>query len=513
MIARNCTAVLGVVVVLLSANVTALTEGPIALGSRLEPLIDDYLIAEFKNAELKLHPAIPREVSIVHDKPWEGNVCCYHTVFQDGDVFRMYYRGAHYDEQLRKSTHPELYCYATSDDGIGWDRPKLGLFEYGGSKDNNIVLTDMNYGSSVVYDPDDPDPERRYKSAYFKRGMAVAFSPDGIHWKVHPKKVFDRYSGGARGQPPLAGERPRYLPLSISDVIDVSCDPVRKVWMCYAKTWVDGPDGQTFWRRALVRTDSEDFINWTPARLVVPPDELDEVASLKRGAAKSGETAGGGTQGIHVHGGPAFYYNGIYFSLLQMIDSRHTGLMPAELAISRDGYEFERPFREDFFIPTDGGTSFDSGTIWTNATPIFLDDEVRFYYGAYRGNWKKGLITKPTGIGLGTIPRDRFAGIRPIEKVGQITLKPLEISQGTVLEVNANAGGGLVGVEVLDEHGHRLKGFSKADAEPLRTDALRHWPKWKETKLSDLPAGRYSLRVHLTGDATVYAMNLVRLAK
>jgi len=67
-----------------------------------------------------------------------------------------------------------------------------------------------------------------------------------------------------------------------------------------------------------------------------------------------------------------------------------------------------------------------SATVCRRAANLLsIDDEIRFYYGAYRGNWKKGLITKPTGVGLATIPRDRFAGIRAIEDVGQSTLKPL----------------------------------------------------------------------------------------
>ena len=80
------------------------------------------------------------------------------------------------------------------------------------------------------------------------------------------------------------------------------------------------------------------------------------------------------------------------------------------------------------------------------------------------------------------------------------------IAAGTSIEVNASAGKGSVRVEVLNEHGYRLKGFTKADAVPLEADALRHVPTWKSAKLGDLPSGLYSLRVHLTGDATVYAL-------
>ena len=94
-------------------------------------------------------------------------------------------------------------------------------------------------------------------------------------------------------------------------------------------------------------------------------------------------------------------------------------------------------------------------------------------------------------------------------------LSPLVLSDdyahtqpGSSIEVNAAASEGSVRIEVLDEHGYRLKGFTKADAAPLESDALQHVATWKEKKTGDLSGGVCSLRVHLTGDATVYALNI-----
>ena len=41
------------------------------------------------------------------------------------------------------------------------------------------------------------------------------------------------------------------------------------------KTWLDGPDGTTFWHQVVVRTDSEDFVQWSKPRLVSAPAEVD----------------------------------------------------------------------------------------------------------------------------------------------------------------------------------------------------------------------------------------------
>ena len=466
-------------------------------------LVDDEHVLYRPGTKRVLHPVSrsPANPMLLDSQPWEETIgyCSVHRDAVSGK-YQLWYQA-----YRRQGTH---LCYATSDDGLRWTRPRLGIVELDGSKENNIVLADPDYGASVVYDAEATDPQRRYKFAYFKRGMAIAFSPDGVHWNVHARKAFDKYAGGKPGQPPFVGEGPaHYLPLTISDVIDVSRDPVRNCWMAYTKTWLDGPQGEMFWRRAVVRSDSPDFLNWSRPELVSWPDELDEFSTLARGRLRDGETAGGGSRGIHIHGGPTFYYGGVYFSLLQVIDSAHTGLMPTELAISRDGYHLSRPFRDTWFIPVDGGDAFDSGAIWTNATPVFTADEIRFYYGAYSGNWKQGLIQKPTGVGLATIPRDRFAGLTPIGERGQVTLTPASWKALESLSINADCNAGSVRAEVLDGHGFRIRGFTRDDVEPIRGDSLRHVAGWKQSRLADLPPGAYALRLHLEGDAVLYAVN------
>src|SRR4051812_12943042 len=69
----------------------------IRIGSGLELFIDDYLIERFAGgAHLTLHRPERREIVFETDAPWEGNACGYESMFKDGDVYRMYYRGAHY---------------------------------------------------------------------------------------------------------------------------------------------------------------------------------------------------------------------------------------------------------------------------------------------------------------------------------------------------------------------------------------------------------------------------------
>ena len=109
------------------------------LGSGREMMWDmDRIAALGGGAALKLHRPEQREVSMVYDAPWEGNVCCYHTVLCDDKNYKMYYRGSAY--RLPGYKNHQVVCYAESDDGVVWRKPKLGLCEYDGSKENNIIL-------------------------------------------------------------------------------------------------------------------------------------------------------------------------------------------------------------------------------------------------------------------------------------------------------------------------------------------------------------------------------------
>ena len=49
-------------------------EEPVDMGTRLEPLVDDYLIANLHNLKQTLHEPVRREVALVNDSPWEGNL-------------------------------------------------------------------------------------------------------------------------------------------------------------------------------------------------------------------------------------------------------------------------------------------------------------------------------------------------------------------------------------------------------------------------------------------------------
>lgn len=229
-----------VTLLLASGTVTAAFCGePIDIGNRLELFVDDHLIGETKGdvGQQLLLPE-PKDVVFVTDEPWEGNTSGYFTYFQDGDLYRMIYRGWQHDEQ-KKAAHKEVTCYAESNDGIHWTKPKLGLFEWDGSKENNIVWLGPGTHNFTAFRDDNPEasPESRYKAFGGGRGGLLPFeSPDCKNWKlIQDKPVI---TNGAFDSQNLA-----------------FWDPERKEYRAYWRYFGNRV-------RAIRTATSQDFVTW-----------------------------------------------------------------------------------------------------------------------------------------------------------------------------------------------------------------------------------------------------------
>ena len=88
----------------------------IDIGSRLELLVDDFLIDQRAGVSQQLHRPTAREVALEHQEPWEGNASVYDTVFQDDGLFRLYYAGNQVDEDTGQDT-PSGVCLLRGERG------------------------------------------------------------------------------------------------------------------------------------------------------------------------------------------------------------------------------------------------------------------------------------------------------------------------------------------------------------------------------------------------------------
>jgi len=403
---------------------------PVDIGSRLELFVDEHLVAGLQgDARLHLHKPEPREVVLVTDAPWEGNTSAYYTVFQDGDRYRMYYRGSHYDTVTRKAAHREVTCYAESTDGICWTKPELGLFEFEGSKANNIVWNGVGTHNFTPFKDANPDcaPEARYK-ALAGGGLRALQSPDGIHWSlmsakpVITKGAFDSQNLGF-------------------------WDSVRGCYFDYHRGFRDGV-------RDIMTCTSNDFLNWTePVWLEYP------------GAPKE-----------HL------YTNAIlpYARAPHILLGFPTRFLPKTqrvgptLMAGRDGRTFHR--WTEALIPItaledrDGNRS--NYMAWGLVELPHSDRELSVYatVACYAG--------PDSRIRRFTCRTDGFVSVMATGGAGQLLTKPL-VFAGDRLQVNfATTGAGTLRAELQDAEGNPLPGFTLADSQPAAGDEIAQVLSW-----------------------------------
>ena len=442
----------------------------IDIGSRLELFVDDFLIDEFKgDAHQHVHQPEPREVVLVTGEPWEGNTCAYYTIFRDGDVYRMYYRGSHGDVKTGKTQHPEVTCYAESRDGIHFTKPKLGIVEWDGSKENNIILEGLGTHCFVAFRDENPKcpPEARYKGIsrgrpVGKAGLYVFHSADGIHWSLTKNEpvITDGYFDSQN----LA-----------------FWDPVTGDYVDYHRTFVNKV-------RSIMTCRSSDFVNWTePVLLKYSEGTPNE--HLYTNAIRPYERA------PHIRiGFPTRY---------RPSDSQVEPIFMS----SRDGLNFHRWNKA--VIPPDAPQDRDGNrsNYMANALVSLTDNDRELaVYGSeayYEG--------PDSRLRRFTYRVDGFVSVQGGTEGGELITKRLKF-QGEQLVINfATKKGGSVNVELQDENGKPIPGFELSNCLPLAGDSIEQTVSWKSSDSVASLAGK-TIRIRFVlRNADVYSIRFRRL--
>ncbi len=497
------------------------------IGNRKQLLMDNYIVADIWNLERHLNKPkkYPGNPVIKFDREWEdynipgkrsGGPAA-STIFYDNEdkIFKQWY------SVFRVLNHqkPYLYtywtCYATSKDGVHWEKPKLGVVEFNGSKDNNIVYKGRFWASGrVVKDKREKDPRKRYKffhsdvygippqkdiraedegKTWTIREMidnwvdatCLAFSPDGIHWTPYEGNPVE-VVGLADGQG------------------DALWDARLKKFISSRRPFVKA--GASIRRIAI--SYSDDLIHWTYPETVIIPDELDtkELYDLT-----------------------IFPYENIYFGCLSMFDSDKKQNIVQQLVFSRDLKQWDRLPTRDVFIGLGERTDFDAGMV-SPARPIVVGDQIYIYYTGVNKAHNNWVVER--GIGLLTLKLDRFIGRRTIRgktakhltetaidrngevmnntdatEEGMLLTRPF-ICEGNSLQINCACPEGTLKVEVLNTVGKIYKGFEKDACVAFTGDALQHEIKWNNKKnLSRLKGKDIRLRFYLQ-NAELYSFQI-----
>ncbi|MCC6679483.1 MAG: hypothetical protein IT445_01145 [Phycisphaeraceae bacterium] len=466
---------------------------PIAVTSARQLFIDDWVISSTRSIKRTFHPMQkhPANPVIVADKPWEGA-----AVLGGGGTlrdektgqFRLWYKAHHpiygpppkYPTKMRRS----FACYAVSDDGIKWDKPKLGVVQYQGNKANNIVLAASDHSVAVqemfepprtagiiramnvlVYVPSEPDPQRRYVTLVRMRGFSIFTSPDGIHW-TDRGRIFDQ----------------------AYDATSISYDPVRRVYYGSAKIKAHG-------RRARGYIESPDGVHWSDTAYQLDIDERDHPAD-------------------QMYQLSTWHYETLHLGLLRLYHHEPEHRLDLQLVSARDPRHWDRRYRQPILACGDRASNeWD----WANQSivcppPVRVGNELWFYYSGrtrdhlqcdYLGRYMPPVGQPWGAIGIARLRLDGFVSADAGPSGGVLETKALTLTQPS-LRVNADASHGEVRVELADLHGKPIAGYTAKDAVPLTKDSVSQKVRFRARKLLPTPDTPIKIRFYLN-NASLYS--------
>lgn len=525
--------------VALAANVVtqACASTPVQLEpGRKQLFLDDSIVESLRGVKRTMHAPQKRGAVLRPDTLSDGSrVQTYSTSpmwVPDEGLYKMVYMA------FPMENHSEIgAALAISKDGIHWEKPDWGQnVTVRGSTKNNRIFVDrgLRWGDNalwnVVYDPDDPDPSRRYKGLLGAIGRAPVVSADCIHWKK------------------LA-----VPPIPSADTSTLTYDRNNKRFLAFLKSFNQ-------YGRAASISISPDFEHWSAPRPCFGADDQDQkdaveiIRSILRDPGLSSPqfvdpdpATGWKPPAGHIptwraecYSFAAFPYEGLYIGLPMMyyptgldLPARNNtdGFQIIQLAMSRDLVHWSRlGDRAAFIGPSriDHGLVgvFDRGEITAPGHPLEIGDELWFYYTGFKSRmdlYSKNADGTPrdpatlsdeekadledgwSAICLAVLRRDGFMSLDADERGGEMLTKPLRCS-GKSLLVNVDAGdNGHVQVEALNADGVAIPGFSMAQCQPITGDKVRQVVTWNgKSDLTQLADRTIRLRFQIK-NAEMYA--------
>ncbi|MHC4799214.1 MAG: glycoside hydrolase family protein, partial [Planctomycetota bacterium] len=441
-------------------------------------------VERIDNIRQVFHSAVkhPENPVIRKVKPWENDRGTWGTVIYDHQekIFKAWYGGS---SGKKKEFSPgklaecSVLCYATSNDGIHWERPNIGIYKVKGTKQNNVVISDnhhngMAHWESALKDPMATDPQRQYKALGWSSydwdgpmsGIYNMTSPDGLHWTHTPEPIFHYHP------------RPGTEDLGpVGDAQSLMIDTLKKRYVAYLRKLPN---------RAI--STSKDFVNWEPPWICIKARPSEQVNT------------------IYNHMG--FVYGDRYLGFLTYFDRNPKNpLVTVRLITSRDGENWHRPDTHRPLIDVGEVGDWDRfNNLLTGGPPIRVGDQLYIYYRGLanrhgihgHSQLKDNADRCGGGLGLATIRVDGFCSLDASYDGGTVTTTPYKIV-GNQLHVNAKSDFGYLWAEILDRHNQPIAGFTRHHCQPLRSDGINQTIHWKENaSLTKLNGRIIRLRFH-----------------
>ncbi len=465
---RRLRRALGLCLLLLATAARAAAPQLVAPDRTKQLVLDPRVIQSVTNAKLTLGTIEkdPHNPLFRADQPWENALNnLYPNVLWDADAqrFKLWYKCVLTDKSVIAqmadpvTIHDQgwFLLYATSRDGLAWEKPAVGQFGFGGSRTNNAVARDTpNVG--VFRDPHDPDATRRFKMVY-DVGLGkprTRTSPDGVTWsEPQEPRGFAGYNGDTHNNAFWDERSGKY------------------VW--FTKAFLG--------ERLVARFESTDFVNWKSSGVVL------------RSTVGEGRTH-------QTYCLPVFPYANGYLGFVMMYHVGTDRAVDCELAWSPDTVHWTRVAPGTPFIPRGAQGSYDSACIYAPAGPaIAQDGKLLIFYGGdffpHQG-WKRHCLPC-----LARVRVDGFAGYEPSTPGGEATVITQPLLVTGPLQVSADVRGSLT-VSVLDE-----PDFTGAVVGGDMTDGEIKWPSRDSATLrGKMVRLKFTLR-----DAKLYAFRGLEL--
>lgn len=469
------------------------------VASRKQLFIDDVLLAESTGLSFTVNrPVKDEKPCVAADRPWESKtIGGFGSVIQEGDTYRMWYEALAADSPgaaagkkipagaagMGEYRNIMRLCYATSTDGVHWDKPDLGLVTFQGKSQNNIVFPvepeEFEHGeTNPVYLDTNPDcpPDERYKLLWLKAvpktgdEIRVYTSPDGFRFK------------------PLA-DNPSYGRSDTNNVLFWE----ERIGRYVAMVRKVAP-GTERWRE-VGRCEFDDVRDWGEARTVLKADDDDP-------------------PNVDIYTQPTVRYEDVYvmfpsiYSHFLGSEYHNDGVVDIQFAASRDGIHWTRPDRKPF-VPLSLDGQWDCRQLYMLSGLIKTDMEIWLYYAGAHYTHAEDDYLRTDGYAGGIcrlrLRLDGFVSADAAYTGGELTTVSL-VFEGNRLVLNVETGaGGSVQVEVLDDHGKPIPGFALKDGIPIEGNYIRKPVAWKNgSNLRSLVGKSVSLRFVMR-DAKLYS--------
>lgn len=459
---------------------------------------DSVSIPHTQNLRLEMRRPVRHEANPVLKRGAPGTpdahgVQFYGSIIREGGRYRMWYVA--FDDEAGSRTPSARWraAYAESLDGVSWTKPDLGLVEFHGNRNNNLV----NMGGEpwgfvnlkVIRDESDLEPQRRYKMTthvYFRHntrlGTLLPFvSGDGLSWKP------------VKDVKPVKGEL-RKLDLLLPCVHVEPCGGLYQWDGQYVLTAQNAmPATQHYQGRVVRLFRSADFVNWsatsTLAFVRTPQHEY-----LGPGRSREGEQN---------HEGISVWHRG---NVLLGVSGRWQGAaewknvtVDLGFVLSNDGYHFREPKQEWTFLERGKDGEWDQGGLLQGQGFENIGEQTFVYYGAWDPRVAGGPETPRGGVGIAVLPRDRFGDLvadmsgegpgdyQAPEVTAELVTCPVPVSNPRFF-VNADGLGREAGlrVELLDAVERPLDGYSGEQAARVTQSGFQVPVEWT-SRLAPLP--------------------------